>query len=69
VLLTAASASASNVSDYQDGYKIGFQIGYKVGHKAGNQDCLEYGQEGVLKRTLGLKSKTTGQKATKRASK
>jgi len=47
-LLTAASASASTLSDYQNGYKLGFQIGYKVGYNAGNEDCLTNGKNGVL---------------------
>lgn len=49
--VTAASASAISVKgprDYQIGYRAGSQYGYKVGHHDGYEDCLKYGQKGVL---------------------
>src|SRR5665811_1927650 len=49
--VTAASASAISVKgprDYQIGYRTGSQYGYKVGHHDGYEDCLKYGQTGVL---------------------
>lgn len=49
--VTAASASAISVKgprDYQIGYRAGSQYGYKVGHHGGYEDCLKYGQKGVL---------------------
>jgi hypothetical protein len=49
--VTAASASAISVKgprDYKIGYRAGSQYGYTVGHHAGYEDCLKYGQTGVL---------------------
>ena len=49
--VTAASTSAISVKgprDYQIGYRAGSQYGYKVGHHDGYEDCLKYGQKGVL---------------------
>ena len=49
--VTAASTSAISVKgprDYQIGYRAGSQNGYTVGHHDGYEDCLKYGQKGVL---------------------
>ena len=49
--VTAASASAISVKgprDYQIGYRASSQYDYKVGHHDGYEDCLKYGQKGVL---------------------
>jgi flagellar biosynthesis/type III secretory pathway protein FliH len=57
MFLTAASASASNDSDYKKGYDLGFKVGYKVGFNAGNEDCHKYGQQGILKKIPKIKVK------------
>jgi hypothetical protein len=48
MFLTATSASASNVSEYQKGYNLGFKTGHNAGINAGKEVCLKHGQNGVL---------------------
>jgi hypothetical protein len=55
MFLTATSASASPLSDYQHGYRVGFQFGEKLGYKTGNEVCLKYGQQGVLNKIPRVK--------------
>ena len=48
ITMPASATSLKNTRNYKLGYQFGYYDGYKVGYNAGYDDCVKYGQKGVL---------------------